>query len=57
MDFFWIDGRNGPNILRLDFLFHIYIVDIANCILIKKKMRISVTLYLISGIKSAFLIF
>ena len=37
MDFFRIDGRCGPNILRLDFLFHIYIVNIANCILIKKK--------------------
>ena len=37
MDFFRIDGRCGPNILRLDFLFHIYIVDIANCILIKKN--------------------
>ena len=36
MDFFRIDGRCGPNILRLDFLFHIYIVNIANCILIKK---------------------
>ena len=36
MDFFRIDGRSGPNILRLDFLFHIYIVNIANCILIKK---------------------
>ena len=33
MNFFRIDGRSGPNILRLDFLFHIYIV---NCILIKK---------------------
>ena len=43
MDFFRIDGRSGPNILRLDFLFHIYIVNIANCILIKRK-RISVLL-------------
>ena len=38
MDFFRIDGRSGPNILRLDFLFHIYIVNIANCILIKKNI-------------------
>ena len=39
MDFFKIRGRSGPNnnILRLDFLFHICIVNIANCILIKKK--------------------
>ena len=39
MDFFRIDGRTGPNILRLDFIFHIYIVNIANCILIKKIHR------------------
>ena len=40
MDFFRIDGRSGPNILRLDFLLNIYIVNIANCILIKKVVKV-----------------